>query len=428
MRYHKLIYLLHLFCIVVSFQLLNAQHISYHDSIFFKQGMLLDETYATQRIRLTPDTIFLLDKQGKVWEKIPCNQLPVVLQQIRLTSASWPLDNVADLYEKQYQEHKSEVSGIFTGVRIALDPGHFAHTSQMAQWEKKYVRAKDSLGVVQFIFEANYTWKTARILQDMIEREGGNVMLTRGFQLSALGITATEWLDGDWRKSVDEALQKKWIDADIHQSILKLKDSKQIIRNFFRAHEMQVRAEQINQFQPHLTLSIHYNVEETNVPDKNGHHWLHNNNYSMVFVPGAYAKDELDKPADQRSFVYQNFTGQISLSLIAARIFEKMITDSLRVGPVSLSDASRLKYLSDYSIADSTGVYHRNLAILRMVRYPIILLEPFLQDHAEEFYRLQQLNCRYITKQNDTLWLPCRILETAQTYYHALVLWRETIR
>lgn len=314
----------------------------------------------------------------------------------------------------------------FAQLKIALDPGHFAHSLNMAITEKKYLRICDSLGIEHTLYEAALTEQIALILQDMLLREGATVMMTRQPGLSALGVTADEWVKGNWKIALHESVQKAWIDQADADKFSTYTDVKKIIREVFRTYEMYKRAEQINAFAPHLALSIHYNVEEKNVPDKAGFHALHQRNYSMVFVPGAYAIDELQYPLHRLTFLRQWWGNQVEISVQAAAIFQRFIQDSLGVPPVAVPIASELSYLQYFSRLHQPnlpGVYHRNLFILRHVRYPIILVEPLLQDNKHEFFRLIQNDAQYVTASGDTLYISKRVLQTARTYFHAINAW-----
>lgn len=399
------------------------------------KGMLINSSRAENYIQYHRDTLFLFQNQH-VWAAIPVNKIPALIRQIRISDVynlanphvlNTVMNHTEEVEDVTLQQTSNASDGVFKELRIALDPGHFADNIIMAKWEKKFVQIQDSTGKDQFIFESYITWLTARILQDMIEREGGEVLMTKGLNQTALGITATAWLNGDWRSSVSDAYNRGWIDSATRVEILKLNDKKLIIRQFFRSFELLVRSEKINAFKPDLAISIHYNVEEKNVPDREGYHLLHDKNYSMVFLPGAYAPNELSLPQDQLSFIYQCYSGQIEKSQKAARIFEQVIIDSLLVPPVLQTDTIRLSYLAHYSLLDTVGVYYRNLAILRQVRYQIILVEPFLQDNKTVFMKLLTPDSQYITRDSDTLQVPCIILQTARTYYHALLLWQKSL-
>lgn len=313
-----------------------------------------------------------------------------------------------------------------SGLKIAIDPGHFAHNLNVAIMEKKYLRIRDSLGYEYTLYEAAFTEQIAILLQDMLLREGATVMLTRQPGLSALGITADEWVKGNWKNALDESVQKGWMEQVEADKYSTYTDAKKIIRDVFRTYEMQKRAELINSFAPHLALSIHYNVEEKNVPDKAGFHALHQRNYSMVFVPGAYATDELKHPLDRLAFLRQWLGGQVALSVRAAVVFQQFIVDSLGVPAVAAPITNELSYLQKFSRLHqhaTPGVYHRNLFILRQVRYPVILTEPLLQDNEQEFFQLIQNDARYVTASGDTLNISRRVLQTAHTYFHAIKAW-----
>ncbi len=393
--------------------------------------MLLDTNVLQQIIALRHDSIVVFSPEnGKNtvlcilpnallydWLLIALENDPNVLYQA-MKSSSW--QQLAKPFSFLPKPSK------FSELKIALDPGHFAHNLSTAMLEKKYLRIRDSIGQEYTLYEAALTEQIASILQDMLQREGATVMLTRQPGLSALNVTAEQWVKGCWQKALEESVQKGWIEQAEAEKYRTYTDVKKIIQDFFRVYEMHKRAEAINAFAPHLVLSIHYNVEEKNVPDKAGFHALHARNYSMVFIPGAYAANELKHPLDRLTFLRQWLGPQVLLSAKAARVFQRYIADSLGVPAVTPPITDELSYLQKYSrlhLIHFPGVYHRNLFLLRHVRYPIVLLEPLLQDNEHEFFQLLQKDARYVTVNGDTLNISQRVLQTARTYFHALKAW-----
>lgn len=393
--------------------------------------MLLDTNALQQIIALRQDGVAVLhsvQEKNRVLCTVPYTLLPdwVLIAQgfepyllyQAMTNCNWQ--------QLRMPKTVPEKPSRFAELKIALDPGHFAHNLSTAILEKKYLRIRDSLGQEYTLYEAAFTEQIAVILQDMLQREGATVMLTRQPGLSAVGVTAEQWVNGNWQQALNESVQKGWIEQAEAEKYRTYTDVKKIIRDFFRTYEMHKRAETINAFAPHLVLSIHYNVEEKNVPDKTGFHALHPRNYSMVFIPGAYATDELKHPLDRLAFLRQWLSPQVSLSAQAALIFQRYIADSLRVPAVTHPITDELSYLQKYSrlhLIQVPGVYHRNLFLLRQVRYPIVLLEPLLQDNEQEFFQLLQKDAEYITTSGDTLKISRRVLQTARTYFHALQAW-----
>jgi N-acetylmuramoyl-L-alanine amidase len=179
-------------------------------------------------------------------------------------------------------------------------------------------------------------------------------------------------------------------------------------------------------FQPDLTLSIHYNADEKNKTDRLGFHQLHNQQYSMVFVPGAFASEELNEPDELENWLRFLNNTQIEKSLDAARIFQRNIEDKLNIPAVDIKQTQMLEYLSKHSIPDvkKAGVFHRNLFLLQRSNYPIILLEPLLQDNREEFKKLIEKGCEYKDRFGNVYPVNCRIKEVAEVYFSALLEWQ----
>ncbi|MCX7744683.1 MAG: N-acetylmuramoyl-L-alanine amidase [Flavobacteriales bacterium] len=393
--------------------------------------MLLDTNALQQVVALRHNAVeFLHPAHGKntVLCSVPYQMLSTLIEIAQayepyvlydaLATCNWQqLNNLSSFPQKPYS---------LSRLKIAIDPGHFAHNLSTAILEKKYLRIRDSIGHEYTLYEAALTEQIAVILQDMLQREGAEVMLTRQPGLSTLGITAEEWVQGNWKQALDESVRKGWLEKAESEKYGSYTDERKIIRDVFRTYEMHKRAEKINSFAPHLVVSIHLNVDEKNVPDKDGFHTLHKRNYSMVFVPGAYATEELKFPLDRLAFLRQWLGQQVPLSVRAAIVFQRFITDSLVVPAVASPITNELTYLLKFSRLhnqSNPGVYHRNLFLLRQVRYPVILVEPFLQDNEQEFFQLLQKDSYYITISGDTLNTSRRILQTARTYFHAIQAW-----
>lgn len=310
--------------------------------------------------------------------------------------------------------------GPLKGYRIALDPGHFAHNFETAKMERKYVRLRASdmnIGKDIELFEAKLTSLTAEILKDKLEKLGAEVMVTRKEHTSATGKNFDEWYRDDFYTALETDLRYGLIDSNEYHEYKKDASSKlKTLRGFFTRHELRVRADKINAFQPDLTIIIHYNVGETNVPDKDGYHRPHDQNISMMFVGGAYAKNELSTPLDRLQFLRQALSDDVENSVHLSALVQKYIIEDLKV-PV-INTAEHLPgYIANYSIASNeNGVYHRNLALTRMVYGTIAFGEPLMQDNREEALRLSTDDCSWNGKK-----VPCRLVEMAGVYEKAIL-------
>lgn len=300
---------------------------------------------------------------------------------------------------------------------IVLDPGHWAANFTEAQWEKKYLQFSGTqFGRKEDIkfHESDLAWKTAYILKDLLEKDGHIVLITRNRGKSCTGDTYSEWYDKRRFQCLDSALSLGLIDTASHLKF-KTYTKNQLARSFFNTWEFYKRSSYINNINPDLVLVMHYNVDEKNKPDKNGNFGLHDHNYSMVFIPGSYAKGELNTPEDRMKFLYFLLSNRLEESAEFSRHIQQALTDSLRIPAVE--QESTLSYLQNYSLLyeNIPGIYCRNLYLTQNIFSPIAFAEPLLQDNREEAARLSQDDCMY-----HGMALPCRLIEVAEAYLYGV--------
>lgn len=319
-------------------------------------------------------------------------------------------------------------------LKVALDPGHFAHNFATAKLEKKFVRLRGKdMGRHHDIelYEARLTALTAMILKDMLTELGAEVLVTRDEHTSATGKNFDDWYAHDFQHDlkmdldlglITEAEYKEYSAHHEHAD----EHKKKILRTYFKDREFRCRAEKINAFRPHLTLILHYNVGENNNPDAEGYHTPHDRNFSMVFVGGAYTRGELVKPVDRMHFLRQLMTDDIEHSLEFSAIVARHIETEMQV-PLYTGGEMVLPYIRDYSIAADQekykGVYHRNLALTRSIYGVMAFAEPLLQDNREEALKLSTSDCEWKGHK-----VPCRLIEMAQAYKNAVVEYYTSVK
>src|ERR1700758_477636 len=157
-----------------------------------------------------------------------------------------------------------------TGIKICIDPGHIAGNMNMARIEQKYIHftkeiytdlKTDSVDIA----EGALTFQTASILKKMLEEKGATVALTRQNNCTTFGVTYEDWLKKNKKKTLDSLFSLEKITAPRHRQLLHMNSSTFFVE-FFKDYELQHRAQVINSLHPDLTVIIHYNVNEKNVP------------------------------------------------------------------------------------------------------------------------------------------------------------------
>lgn len=303
----------------------------------------------------------------------------------------------------------------FEGYRVAIDPGHFATNLNDAQIEPKYLYfVKDSINFPNDsikLFEAELTFNTAQLLKKMLEEQGIKVLVTRQQKdFTSFDCTYNDWFTKHRERVLDSLKKSGSMSADRYNKLVKLPDDK-FFREFFRDYELANRAKKINDFIPHATIIIHYNVDEKNEPWKK----MSDKDYTMAFIGGAFTKDNLERTESKLHFIRLLLTKQLNQSekVAAQTVFN--FNKNLKVDIASQFDAEYLK--DNCLMTSSKGVYARNLILCRIINSPLVYGEALYQDSYRECEQLMRYDIeKYGIKTND------RLLKTALSYYQALML------
>mgnify|MGYP001240506245 CR=1 FL=1 len=237
-----------------------------------------------------------------------------------------------------------------TGLRVALDPGHFAGDMEIAELEGKYMkmRASPRTGGQEVAFnEANLSLATAYLIRDQLRALGATVLLSRSQPGKGVrDITYPEWREREAYQTLLAEMAAGRIDSSKRDWWQRKADEKAWCKNVFNAVDLRLRAEKINAFQPHLTLIIHYNIDSPNweLRDKEGFFTPTNTNYLMAFTPGSFMKGELEDAESRVAFLRQLLTRDVESSV---RLSEAFVRQSvLHTGVPIISEPNDLPYLS----------------------------------------------------------------------------------
>ena len=270
----------------------------------------------------------------------------------------------------------------FKGLRVAIEPGHFCATKEDATIEQKYLSFKTPKGDSVELYESELTFMTAILLKAKLDQQGATVFLTRsGKENTSTGYTYCQ-LTGKYRKVfLDSLVAIKAISPD-KAALLQKVSPAAFYKDFFRDFELSNRARCINAFQPDLTVIIHYNVDEKNAPWKQHT----NKDFTMVFVPGAMTKGDLDKTDGFLNFIRLLITNDINASAELAAYTVNAFSKGLKIPIASPENATYLK--ENCVQTPRTGVYSRNLVLCRKIKGPLVYGEALYQDHLQEAYAL----------------------------------------
>lgn len=298
------------------------------------------------------------------------------------------------------------------GLKIAIDPGHIAGDMEMGDIEKKCLTFKcdtlkglmDSIAIAEGVL----TFATAKLLKDKLEAEGAEVFMTRPFNSSsAFGVTFDDWLKTNYVATVDSLFKVGKLSPAQKQFFHSSRPTKRDkFRVIFKDVELAKRSEIINNYNPDLTIIIHYNVDETNTG------WVKpaNNNFNMVFVGGAFMKNDLSTPQKRFEFLRLLITNDLEKSIALSSDVIQSFEKNLNVKTATIKDAT---YLLDGCLsAGEVGVYCRNLQLTRYIHGPLVYGETLYQDNKMECIAL---NKEYDKTKN------IRVQQVAEAYFQGVL-------
>lgn len=267
--------------------------------------------------------------------------------------------------------------------RVMLDPGH--RGGAWSEIEKRHV----TLNGGPPVREGDLTFATALVLRERLETAGVTVALTRGEPPSEpfpYGVhdgfdadrEAAQWL-AENRAEASIQPWARWPSLLGGFFLGKRKEAFIAEQAFalYNRYELRLRSDQAAAWEPDVTLSLHYNM--TGGEPRNG---------ILVFVPGNFMSGELETLSQRFFALRRALDGTLPATLeLARRIGEAMQRHmELPVLYVPARQPSDLRNKVELDVG--SGVYARNLAILRRTPGVALLLEGPCMDHPEEYQRL----------------------------------------
>lgn len=333
------------------------------------------------------------------WQELPIYQTflekrPLLTMQLYPQK---PTENIlrADSSDRNTTTAQANEALPLQGLRIALDPGHFAEDFKTALMEGKYVQMNLTDGTKIKFFESELAWYTSRILADELERLGAEVLMSRDdYKYTAFNESYMDW----YQRFIK-------VQKDSGNAAANLTPQQAFFKHF-RKMEFEKRADKINQFRPDLSLVIHYNVDATNTK------WNKPTprNNSMTFAGGSYMKGELDKPEARFHLLRFLISQDLENSVALGKALLTSLEDSLGIRPIG--EPNKQFFLKDYCLPSTAkGVYHRNLTLARKLLGTMTYLEPLYQDNIQEVKKLQTRDFEYKGRK-----IPRRVYEVAQAY------------
>lgn len=298
--------------------------------------------------------------------------------------------------EKPHSTHFSfsdNPSKPLQGLRVAIDPGHIG--GSFSRLEERYIhmKPKEDKRIYDEIFfnEGELAIITAKKLQQKLKALGAQVFLTKSEEgASVLKKDFTTWLQEDYSKAISLMVtrQKNPTIQEKEKDYWEKKASKsEIFRSTYNYLDVEKRAELINDFNPHVTVTCHFNLG--GVYDAKGYTPGTDDDYTLFFVAGAFKKGDqkdeyfrhssLNHPRSRYEFVRLLVTDDLEQSVLLAKLGKKNARSLL-----NLPTGDHCNYLKVLCLKSEEGIYHRNLALTRLVRSPLLYCEPFCQDNYSQ--------------------------------------------
>lgn len=414
--------LLVMFCLAVS--LLNAQTISdcryrfntflnYHGQLsdlvlMDDKSIVLRNANGASAITIFNDEIKLLGAYFETCES------QVILNFIKFKENKKLKSNQKDSLQKitnsRTQSKFNDVKPL-KGIKIAIDPGHFGTNLKDAAAEQKFLKiVNQNLEDTILIFESLLTFNTAALTKLYLEEQGAEVFLTRQqADFTSFNCTFDDWLKLYKQRTLDSLLKNKLLNISKYNQLKKC-NNYQFFWDFFREYELANRAKKINEYQPNITLIIHYNVNEKNAPWKK----TTDKNLTMTFIPGAFTRNDLNKAENKAHFVRLLLSNQLNQSEKLAALTVNHFSSQLNIPKAKATDAT---YLQDNCLAaPSAGVYSRNLYLCRKVNSVLVYGESLYQDNENEIQLLRKSDLSISGIQSNQ-----RVKQVAKCYFDAVM-------
>lgn len=282
----------------------------------------------------------------------------------------------------------AEVS--LSGLRVALDPGH--RGGAWSREERRHI----TVGPGPAVREGDLTHAVAVQLAAMLRERGAEVWITRGapparpfpqelFSGYDAALEARQWAS-ELQHVRALAPVAQWQDTRLGRLALPFFLRQLPVMapfELYNRYELRRRSELAAELEPHVTLSLHFNVARD--PLTNG---------IIVFLLGNFVHNELNTPS-QRYYALRALTsGELEHARPLAISLGRALQRELGIGPLSEPSEHPLGVAKKIPIAPEDGVFARNLALLRRTPGIVLLVEGPCMNAVGEFERLQQRDTR----------------------------------
>lgn len=351
------------------------------------------ETFTRDEIELR--LIKFLQKDGRAGSYFTLDDKALTLYDAPETQKERSIEYCLKLAPELGNKGGKQPRKNLVGVKVAIDPGHMG--GPYARLEERYIDIPPSLerkSSIQFD-EGTLSFLTALYLKVLLEKEGAIVMITR----DKIGQGVYEEDFFDWLKK-NPSLWSGEVSLN------------KLFGKFYNPLDLRARAKKINAFSPDLSIVIHYNshhVEE----EYSSNSCVSSKNYNLVFIPGAFCRNELSQPEARYEFIRLLVSEDLPNSQKLSGAILASFGKYLDVPIVSRADGAH--YLYKIALEVEKGVFARNLALTRLIHGPVCYGETLVQNNIDE--------CLNLSKTDFVIGgIPCssRVKLVAEAYFEGI--------
>jgi len=267
-------------------------------------------------------------------------------------------------------------TGILSGLKIALDPGHIG--GDWAKMEERWFKVGDAVPVE----EGEMTLRVAKMLAPKLRALGALVSFVRDktepvtpFRPDSFRGAARAVL----RASGAENPREDFSGPDDPLKEQTVRWQSEIL--FYRGSEIRQRAKLVNsRLRPDLVLCLHFNAEAWG--DERNPTFIDKNHLHLL-VNGSYLESEL-------AFDDERFE---MLRRLLSRAYDEeiKIADTVAATMAKETQLPPYQYTTDTvaRVGTSGYVYARNLVATRLYQCPVVYFEPYVMNNGEVFARIQ---------------------------------------
>jgi N-acetylmuramoyl-L-alanine amidase len=265
----------------------------------------------------------------------------------------------------------------FSGLRIALDPGHLG--GKWAKMEERWFQVGDSKPVQ----EGDLTLHVARLLAPRLRDLGAKVSFVRNDDEPT-----TAKRPDDFRELARKILIRNGVpqpraevlDSSDPEKEKTIRWQSEIL--FYRYSEIRRRAALVNfKLRPDLVLCLHFNAEGWGDPTSPT---LTDTNHFHLLVNGSYLAEELEFDDERFEMIRRLLSRAYEEELPLADTIALAMSRETGLPPYAYPTTN-----STTKVGTSGYVYARNLLATRLYRCPVVYCEPYVMNSNDVFARIQ---------------------------------------